>query len=152
MAIKIRGTDNYGSGAYLASRGKRTHNGIDICCGHADAITAHSPGIVTKIGYPYSQGSPQPHLSDAQRAKYLAKKALRYVQVTDSRSVDARYFYVLPGVEIGDAVEKGSTLGTAQGVGHIYPGIVEHYHFECLIIINGNKVFINPEQYIKAFL
>lgn len=138
--MKIREKDKHGSGAYRASRGDRLHNGLDICCKKGDAVLALNAGRVTKIGYPYSQ--------DPKADK--AKKALRYVQVTDEHGVSARYFYIDPLVQVGDSVSPGRPLGVAQGLGHIYKGITEHYHFEVLVMVKGRKVFLDPEQYLDA--
>jgi len=135
--MEFRGTDEHGSGAYKAPRGTRLHNGIDICCEVGDAVTALSDGRVTKIGYPYNP-------SDEKKGH------LRYVQVTDDNGFDVRYFYIKPGVPKGYRINTGDVLGMAQGLASIYPGITEHYHFEVLKMINGHKVFIDPEQYINA--
>ena len=138
--MKIRGNDKHGSGAYRAPRGSRQHNGVDVCCEQGDAVEALSMGRVTKIGYPYAQG-PKANKD---------KKALRYVQVTDQHGLDVRYFYLDPLVKVGDSVSPGKPLGVAQGLGHIYKGITEHYHLEVLVMINGHKVFVDPEQYANA--
>lgn len=135
--MRIRGIDPQGSGAYRAPRGKRLHNGIDICCEEGNVITAVGLGTVTKIGYPYSP-------------KDQKKGHLRYVQVTDSNGLSVRYFYVNPSVKVGAMVGKGCALGRAQGLAGIYEGITEHYHFEVLSMVNGKKVFLDPEQYLKA--
>ena len=135
--MNIRGQDQHGSGAYRASRGGRLHNGIDVCCNQGDVIESLSPGVVTKIGFPYS---PQ----DARKGH------LRYVQVTDNNGIDVRYFYVKQTVSVDDVINKGDMLGLAQGLADIYQGITEHYHFECLMMVNGGKVFLDPEQYICA--
>jgi len=138
--MMIRGNDCHGSGAYLASRGSREHNGIDICCDKGELITSFINGVVTKIGYPYSQGL----------LTHPAKKALRYVQVTDLYGFDIRCFYVLPSVEVGDRITAGQILGDAQGLTDIYEGITEHYHFEVLMMIGRNKLFVDPEKYLAA--
>ena len=138
--MRARGIDRHGSGAYLASRGSRKHNGIDICCEQGELIKSFSGGIVTKIGYPYSQGP------DADPAK----KKLRYIQVTDDYGLDVRYFYIMPILVKGDQVHPGDILGEAQGLADIYEGITEHYHFEVLKMIGKNKLFIDPIKYLKA--
>jgi murein DD-endopeptidase MepM/ murein hydrolase activator NlpD len=138
--MKIRGNDRYGSGAYQASRGSRKHNGVDICCESEDDVKAVSNGVVTKIGFPYSQAP------SANRDK----KRLRYVQITDLDGIDVRYFYVSSVVVMGEFVYKGDMIGTNQELGHIYPEITDHWHFEVLMMVNGRKVFLNPEQYLKA--
>ena len=138
--LRIRGNDCHGSGAYLASRGNRKHNGIDICCESEDIVKALSSGTVTKIGFPYSQAP------EADRDK----KRLRYVQITDNYGIDVRYFYVSSVVNVGEYVYKGDMIGTNQELSHIYPGITEHWHFDVLLMTEGNKVFLNPEQYLRA--
>lgn len=139
--MEIRGNDRHGSGAYRASRGGRLHNGIDICCNAGDPVGAVSGGLVTKIGYPYSQAS----------GANQDKAALRYVEVTDANNIRARYFYVNPLVQVGERVGADAILGEAQGLAHIYPEITEHFHFEALVLVNGRKVFCDPEQYLDAF-
>ena len=149
MTLSIRGSDSQGSGLYRASRGSRLHNGIDICCkAHVDVL-AVSAGEVTKIGFPYGQRSKkQLHGDDLK--KFEAKKALRYVQVTDAYGIDCRYFYVSPTVKKGDMIRPSDIIGRAQGLAHIYKGITEHYHFETLIMVMGQKVFLDPNQYLFA--
>lgn len=138
--MKIRQRDAHGSGVYRASRGNKLHNGIDVVCNVGDPVGTVASGTVTKIGYPYSQGPD----ADANKA------GLRYVQITDKHGLDARYFYVTPLVEVGEFVEADTIIGTVRGVGHIYPGITEHFHFEVLKMVNGKKVFSDPEQYLAA--
>jgi len=149
--IVIRGNDNHGSGAYRASRGSRLHRGVDICCEVGDGVRSLCPGVVTKIGYPYSQRVDTVSTNKEKRDKYALKKALRYVQVTDDYGISVRYFYISPSVMLGDEVGPGDVLGISQGLAHIYPGITEHYHFETLMMVRRKKVFLDPEQFIKAY-
>jgi len=141
--MNIRGIDQHGSGAYRAPRRSKLHRGVDICCEHGEAIEAVSSGRITKIGYPYSQAV-------TEQEKQSKKKALRYVQITDKYGISVRYFYVLPSVAVGYVINTGDELGIAQGLAHIYPGITEHYHFEVLMMVNGKKVFLDPDQYLAA--
>ena len=145
MSYEIRGVDKQGSGAYRAPRGGRKHRGIDICCSAGDSIRAVSRGIVTKIGYPYSQSTPS-----NPDSKFVKKKALRYVEITDRYGVRVRYFYVKSAVKVGENVAKTDIIGTSQGLGDIYSEITEHYHFEVMILMGGTKVFLDPEQYLYA--
>ena len=138
--MKFRKSDRWGSGEYRAKRGSRLHNGADVCHSPGEPVLAVSGGSVTKIGYPYSQG-PDAHPD---------KKALRYVQITDSCGLHCRYFYVIPGVKVGDHVRQGASIGIASGLGHIYNEITEHYHFEVLAMVRGSKVFSDPVQYLRA--
>ena len=129
----IRGTDRHGSGAFGASRGGRTHQGIDISCCVGSGIFSVSAGTVTKIGYPYNPGD-------------IKKGHLRYVQVTDGAGFDVRYFYILPKVMVGQKVGVNSPIGISQGLTLIYPGITDHFHFE---VKKGGEV-INPHDYLNA--
>lgn len=116
IAPPIRGNDNFGSGAFGASRGGRSHNGVDVACYAGSSILALKPGKVTKLGYPYNPNNEK-------------KGHLRYVQVTHEGK-NYRYFYVSPSVRVGDEVRVGDVLGKAQGLLKIYPGITDHIHFE----------------------
>lgn len=128
-----RGTDKHGSGAYKASRGSRTHNGIDIACYKGSIILSPNAGIVTKIGYPYSPDN--------------AKKGhLRYVQVTEMGKYRCRYFYVDPSVRLGQDIRPGDELGVSQGLLEIYPGITDHIHYE---VFYGKEV-VDPNTYLDG--
>ena len=140
----IRGQDSQGSGAFGAPRGSRTHIGIDLACMKGSKVLSVCDGKVTKIGYPYSQGEPKDEWPKWERNKFLKKKALRYVQVTDSNGYDVRYFYIEPSVKVGDEVLSGWTLGAVQGLANIYEGILEHFHFE----VKKNGEIINPHTYL----
>ncbi len=128
--LPVRGFDSHGSGAYMAPRGDHFHRGVDLACYKGTKIKAECAGRVTKIGYPYSQGIPDPAWSDNRIAKFLRKKALRYVQVTDYMGVEYRYFYINPLVKLDDTVNYGDILGESQGLIDIYPGIIDHIHYE----------------------
>lgn len=112
----IRGNDAYGSGFFGASRGHRKHNGVDVACYKGSEILSVTPGVVTKIGYPYRQ-------SDAKKKHY------RYVEVTQDGK-RFRYFYISPLVSKGDVVQSGTVLGIAQGLLSVYPSITDHIHVE----------------------
>lgn len=120
-----RGTDKWGSGDFGASRGNRTHRGIDYQCVVVSPVT----GEVTKIGYPYSDA-----------LEY------RYVQITDKSGYDVRCFYVDPLVEVGDRVLEGAVIGRMQSLQKRYPGITDHVHVE---VKTPDGVFISWEQYVE---
>jgi hypothetical protein len=136
MILHIRHHDKQGSGDYYAPRGGRRHNGIDII-NNGGRVVALSDGSVTRIGYPYPPSSGKGHY--------------RYIQITDKNGVHARYFYVSPSVRLGDNVKVAQGIGCQQDLTCTYPGIINHFHFEVLLYINGKKVFLNPEQYLKAY-
>jgi murein DD-endopeptidase MepM/ murein hydrolase activator NlpD len=139
----IRGNDKYGSGAYDAPRGSHNHRGADPACYPGSGVNSVSDGVVTKIGFPYSQDDPDLRLSTKEKEKFLNKKALRYVQITYG-GLDFRYMYIIPSVKVGDKIQKGVPIGTSISLQHIYPGITEHFHFE----IKENGKHINPGNYL----
>ncbi len=124
-----RGTDAWGSGEFGASRGSRTHNGIDYACYPETPVYSLTDGLVTKLGYPYGDDL-----------------SFRYVEV-ESKGLKHRYFYVEPSVKVGDVVNRLDLLGYAQDIAGRYdkPGKImkNHVHYE---IKEGSK-FLDPEVY-----
>jgi len=129
-----RTSDKHGEGHFGAPRGSRTHNGIDLACYGGSLIKTPHHGRVTKIGYPYPPNDPK-------------KGFLRYVQVEEKNGHRCRYFYVAPSVRVGDLLKPGDTVGTAQGLLKVYPGITDHIHYE--VIKDGE--YIDPVKYLENF-
>lgn len=125
-----RGSDAFGSGEFHASRGSRKHKGIDYSCFPDSVIRSPVFGKVTKLGYPYADDL-----------------SFRYVQVTDEADNDHRFFYVEPGVKVGDTIAPGDAIGTAQDVAAKHSTanrkMKNHIHYE--ILINGTEV--DPEDF-----
>lgn len=142
---EIRCRDSQGAGYYHAKRsGGRLHDGVDFISTLQEAsyifragsdVLALAEGVVTKIGYPYAD-----HLE------------YRYVEIEDSRGFKARYFYVLPSVELGYSIEFGDKIGVCQTLQPIYGGIQDHYHFEVIKYQGGQKVFFDPMKYLAGDL
>lgn len=109
----MRQIDEYGSGAYGAPRGTRTHKGIDLSCYPGTIICSGHYGKVTKLGHTYPDDL-----------------SFRYVEVTSRFGHSYRFFYVEPHVQIGDSVSPRTVLGHSQDLGKRYPGITNHVHFE----------------------
>lgn len=128
---QIRGTDDYGSGAYGSSRGDRKHEGIDFIVLPCHDVLSLNNGTVTLLGYTYKDDL-----------------SYRYVQVTDLDGNDVRYFYTSPTVSVGTPISKGDKLGTAQCLGKRYDKdgktITPHIHFEVKL---GRK-YLDPEMYL----
>lgn len=122
-----RTADTHGMGHYHAPRGNRLHNGIDVACWAGSEVLAIHPGKVTKLGYPYAD-----------------KPQYRYVQVTDPNGRDFRYFYVEPGVRVGDDILQHEAIGIAQDLQPVYPGITPHIHVE----IKDSGDFIDPTGFV----
>ncbi len=122
--MQLRTTDKWGSGAFGASRGDHTHNGVDIETYEGQQILSPITGIVTKIGRPYAEEE---------------KAYLQYVEVSNA-GYKFRFFYVQSVVKVGDKIKLGTVLGVSQGLDKFYPGITQHMHLE---IMNGRE-YIDP--------
>lgn len=122
--LEKRGSDKWGSGEFGASRGGRTHNGIDYRCPPGAQILCPVDGVVTKLGYPYGNDL-----------------SFRYVEVTDFEKRKHRIFYVTPVVLEGWHVAKDDVIGTAQDLEGRYSGITPHVHYEIL----HDGAYLNPE-------
>lgn len=122
-----RTNDKHGSGYYGAPRGSRTHKGIDLNAIPDSMVLSNTTGVVTKIGYPYSDDL-----------------SYKYVQITTEDNNDFRYFYVKPSVHKGQIIQEGDIIGTVQDLTTRYPGISNHLHFE--VKVNGEHV--DPEPFL----
>jgi murein DD-endopeptidase MepM/ murein hydrolase activator NlpD len=113
-----RGHDEFGDGQFGARRdgGAREHEGVDYVARAGQDVQAPISGYVTKIGYAYA-GS-----SDLKFVE-ISNPALGYV---------ARAFYVTPGVELGQTVRLGETIGRVESLQKHYPGITNHVHLEVM--------------------
>lgn len=132
---EARGRDRYGAGYFGASRGSRSHGGVDFVRKAGEPVLAFAGGKVTKLGYPYRD-----HLE------------YRYVEITDDRGFRCRYFYADPHVSVGDRVVPGGLLGRAQDLERLYPGITPHYHFEVITMSGRKKVYHDPIKYLAGDL
>lgn len=112
----MRGYDDFGSGAFGASRdgGKRKHEGVDYVVAPGAAVRSPISGEVARLGY-----------------AYRGVGGYRIVEVVNSKTkIKARVFYVAPSVAVGDEVVAGQEIGVAQDLNARYPGITNHVHVE----------------------
>lgn len=128
-----RGVDDFGSGAFGASRGSRKHKGIDYSCFVDAEILSPVEGTVTKLGYCYSDDL-----------------SFRYVEITDYSNLRHRFFYVEPMVNVGAYLSKGIPIGLAQDVSKKWSTdtrqMKNHIHYE---ILDEDNDAINPEEVIE---
>ncbi len=113
-----RGHDDFGDGEFGARRdgGTRAHEGVDYIASAGQAVHAPMSGYVTKIGYAYAGDTD-----------------LKFVEITNpALGYAARAFYVSPGVELGQTVRLGDTIGKVESLQSHYPGITDHVHLEIL--------------------
>jgi len=120
-------SDKAGDGHFQAPRGTRMHNGVDYLCEPGTLVFSPASGVVTKLGYPYSD--------DLQ---------WRYVEITDDYKNKHRLFYTEPAVRLDQFVIVGEVVGEAQNIALRYPdqGMLAHLHYE---VISPDGVFVDPE-------
>lgn len=134
-AINIRGFDKWGCGEFKSKRGGRLHKGVDFIVLPKEPVVSFKQGRVTKIGFPYPP-------DDKVRGKY------RYVEVSIKKYY-LRYFYVDPGVAVGDNLVEGQILGYSQDITLAYPGMTHHFHFE---VKDRFGIFYNPILFLQGRL
>lgn len=126
----LRISDKHGEGHFGAPRGNHKHRGEDIACYKGSIVLSISRGVVTKIGYPYDPNDP-------------IKGHLRYVQVSLD-GLDYRYFYIESSVSVGDIINVDDPLGKTAGLTKIYPGIIDHFHFE----VKQGRLYLDPTDFL----
>lgn len=126
-----RGQDEYGSGAWGASRGNRIHKGIDFAASPGSGLKSNVNGTVTKLGYPYTHAL-----------------QFRYVEITDASQMRHRFFYVNPLVEVGQTVKAGQVIGRVQDISGHYSDkhMINHFHYE---IKQADDSHINPNGFLN---
>ncbi len=137
VLLPMREGDSHGQGHFGASRGSRTHKGIDVNAYPKTIIGSLCAGKLTKIGYPYRPETELGHM--------------RYVEVTNPDKLRFRYFYCVPveGLAIGDEIKLDQPLAVVQDRASFSPGMNNHFHLE---IKTSDDVFLDPTPFINDFL
>lgn len=141
-AMKIitpkRISDSYGEGHYGAPRGDHDHKGTDRLCYPDSRVFAPIEGIVTKLGYAYSDDL-----------------SFRYVQITNPKGLNVRVMYIKPTVKLEQKVNLDTIIGISQRLDARYPqtrdknAIDNHIHFEVFHMFGGKKTYHDPEVYLQ---
>ena len=104
--------DSEGHGAYGASRGGRVHRGTDYICEPGQIVVAPISGTVMRVAKPYS--------NEAYSGLFI-----------QGEKMAVKLFYFTPNVLIGEGVEMGEPIGTAQDISKLHgPAMVPHIHLE----------------------
>ncbi len=123
--------DPFGSGAFGAGRGDRTHKGQDYLASPLQPLISAFSLTVERIGQCYA---------DTPEYKLIV---LRY----DSQTV-LKCLYIDPIVKVGDELNIGDKIGHVQNISKRYPGMMNHFHLE--VIIEGDHV--DPAGWLKVRL
>lgn len=135
----IRYIDQYGSGEFGASRGKRKHNGVDFICNPGENIFfPFDSGMIIRIANPYAN---DPRYSGV------------YIEATDNNCYyTCKIFYMEPWYgKINRVVDiyKGEVIGVAQNISERYPGIINHVHLQVSNAYYANRWF-NPKDILEV--
>ncbi|WP_051269590.1 M23 family metallopeptidase [Flavobacterium suncheonense] len=122
-----RGCDqDWGCGSYGATRGNRTHNGLDIKAIPGQQIISPISGTVTRFPYPYGDD-------------------LRWTGIEIKNSdYHVKIFYLTPTVLQNAKVKQGQVIGRAQNIASKYSSsMTNHVHIE---VRNAKTLeLINPD-------
>lgn len=111
--LGIRGTDNWGRGAFGAPRGDHVHKGVDFICVPGQSVLAPISGLIQREARPYSKG---PYSGCLIASKEISIKM---------------FYFELDKSLIGTEVEQGRIIGIAQDIRKKgYPGMTPHIHLE----------------------
>ncbi len=123
--------DSGGSGRFGASRGHRTHKGVDLLGMPGQWVVAPEDGRVTSLGKPYGDGG----FWDV------------YIRLKGASGL-WRMFYCrpIPGI-VGRRVIQYQAIGKLEDVSEKYPdGMDPHLHLELIV----SKVKVDPTGLIEG--
>lgn len=123
----IRPDDFHGSGQFGASRGHRTHKGVDYSVDEKDPILAPIYGRISRYPYPY--------------AGDIHYKGIEIIGLEEHSAYKVKLFYVNPSIAIGTIVEPGTIIGYAQNISARYgPALSMNNHVHMEIYKNGKII------------
>jgi hypothetical protein len=132
----LRGSDSWGSGAWLAPRGKRLHLGLDFEAQPDQIILSPLDGVVRRIARPYAYSLDEP-----------ANTGLLIEGTGRHADISVKLFYVIPDPGIlGSYVTATTPIGLAASLQSLYPSITNHIHLA--LFHDGDP--IDPTPYFFA--
>jgi len=125
----VRGKDNWGGGHYGASRGSRSHDGVDYVSDSGQRVVAPMSGRVVRHSHPYADD--------------LSFDGI-VIRANDGAEVTVWYVDVSEAVKMNGMIAAGDYIGTAQDLTGRYPNITNHVHVR-LHDVKGKS--LNPQGY-----
>lgn len=111
--------DSRGDGHFGASRGRRTHNGLDIVVTPGSGVYCPIEGYMKRVAYPYGQG---------RRNKKWLGCAIEGTGLY--RGYEVKIFYMDPFL-LGEYVYPNDIIGKAQAISKKYSSsMIDHLHIE----------------------
>jgi hypothetical protein len=113
----IRGVDDFGSGNYLARRGKEIHGAVDFICTPGQDILSPIEGSIIRVANPYA--------GDPNYSGLLIENSF----------LSLKLFYLNPNRNlIGKKIKQGEKIGIAQDISKKYnvgnKKMTPHIHLE----------------------
>lgn len=133
---KIRGCDAQGCGYFGASRGSKTHQGIDLIYERWTEILAPFKLKILRFGKPYA---------DVSRSQFDLVEFTGF-GVWSFFKFKLMYVDAVKYWDVGKIIEKGSFFCNSQDIAGYYGGgMTNHVHLECRFM----GKLINPTKLIK---
>ena len=121
--------DTRGEGHFGASRGRRTHNGLDIIVVPGSAVYCPIEGYMKRVAFPYGTG---------RRNKKWLGCAIEGTGLY--RGYEVKIFYMDPFL-LGEYVYPNDIIGKAQAISKKYSSsMIDHLHVE----VRYRGQLINP--------
>ena len=124
-----RRVDDWGNGAFAASRGGRYHLGRDYLYEAGEFVRAPMEATVLRLGYPYNDTD--------SIDRYRLIEMLSFNVETGAKLI-WRFFYVRPVVAVGEILTPAQVIGEAQDISAKYVRegrrpMGNHIHVECVM-------------------
>lgn len=114
---QILRTDSVGEGFFGASRGNRTHEGIDLLVNPGQAVHSPIPGTLARYATPYS--------TDSRFSGVLIEGKDEF------EGYAVKIFYISPTVKPGTTLSENTVVGRAQAISMKYgSNTLDHVHVE----------------------
>ncbi|XP_028390597.1 myeloid protein 1-like [Dendronephthya gigantea] len=125
----VRGCDRKGCGYYGASRGSRSHRGVDITCNPGSTVYAPFDGTIVGRYWPFPNNY------------HAFNNGLRIQGTGNFKGFRARICFFSPTV-YGGTISRGTALGISRRLP--YRRITQHVHLQ---LYRGGKI-VDPTPYL----
>jgi len=128
-------SDSAGDGHFGASRGSRSHEGLDLIVTRGQLIHSPISGTLNRYAYPY--------------ATDLRWKGVEITGTGDDAGYVVKMFYMDPALPAGTTVQRGTVVGNAQAISQKYTSAMrDHLHVEVRhggLLVDPEPLFFSPE-------
>lgn len=130
--VELRGIDGGGNGSFGASRGTRTHKGLDVLAKKGDIVKAPFDCVINRLGFVYS-GDYNYKLIEVTGTNVYKDYKCKIMYSVTNFSPSKKEF------------KQGEKIGVAQDIAKKYTSVKNHLHYE---IYNPKGVLVNPQIFL----